>query len=344
MAAAKSPLTSREAQLSYSSVRVLKEEAVGMFQAATLEAGSAEALRKWMEANQYVYPKGMDEAVNHYVDERWCFVAIKARVGTVKEAAPRPGMTGTDNALPSDAEFQGALHATGFRFKTDHCVVPMRMGTYNNGRLFNRLYYLTDRPSRVDQLPEGMVKKQLSGKTLVKNLTEPLPLEVIGGTEADLPGTYGENWEQALGVDRDPVPHNGKAKELFLTDLLAVGQGRLSHTFEEEEKNLHLVAERLGLKGGEIDEFIYKAIGDLRGKETAGRLADLEKMTLTVIEGDFPREVLRSEDLTFAAFTLSAPKSQVPGFEVRPSLVALLFALFGLLAFNWRRRWVHSHA
>src|SRR5262245_2530593 len=41
-------------------VRVLKQEAVGMYEAAVLEAGSAKALKRWMDDHGYKYPAGMD--------------------------------------------------------------------------------------------------------------------------------------------------------------------------------------------------------------------------------------------------------------------------------------------
>ena len=41
-------------------VRVLREEAVGMYEVAVLEAGSAEALKRWMTQHKYKYPQGMD--------------------------------------------------------------------------------------------------------------------------------------------------------------------------------------------------------------------------------------------------------------------------------------------
>jgi len=44
-------------------VVVHKEEAVGMYEVAVLEAGSIRALEKWMGEHDYVYPEGMDEPV-----------------------------------------------------------------------------------------------------------------------------------------------------------------------------------------------------------------------------------------------------------------------------------------
>ena len=59
-------------------VNVLREEAVGMYQVAVLEAADPKALEAWMTAHQYVYPKGMDGVCAEYIEAKWCFVAVKA--------------------------------------------------------------------------------------------------------------------------------------------------------------------------------------------------------------------------------------------------------------------------
>ena len=41
-------------------IKVLKQESVGMYEVAVFEAGSAEALIRWMDKNKFVYPKGME--------------------------------------------------------------------------------------------------------------------------------------------------------------------------------------------------------------------------------------------------------------------------------------------
>src|SRR5438876_303343 len=56
-------------------VRVLRQEAVGMYEAAVLEAGSAAALKRWMDDHGYKYPAGMDAVCEEYVKLGWCFVA-----------------------------------------------------------------------------------------------------------------------------------------------------------------------------------------------------------------------------------------------------------------------------
>ena len=57
-------------------VRV-REEAIGMYQVAVIEAGSAQALRTWMQDNQYQFPTGMESVTQEYVDIGWFFVAVK---------------------------------------------------------------------------------------------------------------------------------------------------------------------------------------------------------------------------------------------------------------------------
>ena len=58
-----------------------------MYEIAVLEAGSANALQKWMDQNGFQYPKGMDGPVEDYVAAGWPFVAVKTRVGRVSNVA-----------------------------------------------------------------------------------------------------------------------------------------------------------------------------------------------------------------------------------------------------------------
>merc|ERR1712072_672316 len=101
----KSSSAKPEPSLSYNEVRVLKEEAVGMYQVAVLQAGSSGALKKWMDKNGYKYPTGMDEVTNEYVAIQWCFVAVKATVGQAPGVEPKPGMRDVNPKLPDGASF-----------------------------------------------------------------------------------------------------------------------------------------------------------------------------------------------------------------------------------------------
>ena len=103
-------------------VTVLKEEAVGMYQVAVLAAEDPQALEAWMTAHQYVYPKGMDGVCAEYIEAKWCFVAVKANVGSQPAVEPRPGMRKADPLVDDATGFEGAVQAMGFRFRVDKPV------------------------------------------------------------------------------------------------------------------------------------------------------------------------------------------------------------------------------
>jgi hypothetical protein len=294
-------------------VRVLKQEAIGMYEAAVLEAGSAAALKRWMDDHGYKYPAGMDAVCEEYVELGWCFVAEKAHVGGKANVDPKPRMKGVDTKLPSGSAFDGHVQAMAFRFKTDKLILPMRLSAYNEGEMHNIVYLLTEGPRKIRSIPEEYVVRQLTGEDLFRNVTQPLPLRIIGGTEADI-----QDWQrQSLPQQRDPAPHNGFAKELFAGDLLAVKNGRLSHPFEEDEKMLLRIGEHFGLRGPEIDKLNLAALDKEREKAVKDALADLKKMTMTVIDGDFPREVVGAQNLIFGEYRMPARRNSSDFYDAK---------------------------
>jgi hypothetical protein len=300
-----SPAVLSVVPLGINEVRVLRQEAVGMYEVAVLEAGSAAALKRWMDDHGFKYPEGMDAVCEEYVKLRWCFVAEKARVGKKSGLDPKPRGKEVDGKLPPGATFDGHVQAMGFRFRTKQLVVPMRLSAYNAGELRNVVYLLTDGPRKVRSIPEEYVVRQLPGEQLLRNITEPLPLRIIGGTAADIPA-----WRrQSLAQERDPSPHNGEARELFASDLLAVKLGRLSHPHEEEEKMLLRIGESLMLRGPEIDQLNLEVLKQQRTKAVAAAVTDLKKMTLTVLDGDFPREVLGAQDLQIGEYRMPSRRN-----------------------------------
>ncbi len=294
-------------------VRVLKQEAVGMYEVAVLEAGSAAALKRWMDDHGYKYPAGMDAVCEEYVKLGWCFVAEKAKVGGKANVDPKPRMKGVDTKLPAGSAFDGHVQAMAFRFKTDRLILPMRLSAYNEGTMHNIVYLMTDGPRKIRSIPEEYVVRQLTGEDLFRNVTQPLPLRIIGGTEADI-----QDWQrQSLPQQRDPTPHNGFAKELFAGDLLSVKNGRLSHPFEEDEKMLLRIGEHFGLRGPEIDKLNLAALDKEREKAVKDALGDLKKMTLTVIDGDFPREVVGAQNLIFGEYRMPARRNSAEFYDAK---------------------------
>ncbi len=298
-------------RLDQSEVRVINQEAVGMYEVAVLEAGSADALRRWMDDHQYRFPEGMEDVCGEYVELGWCFVAVKTRVSGKSSVDPAPGMRATIAGLPDGAGFQGAVQGMGFRFRTDELVVPMRLSAFNAGELRNVVYLMTDEPKKIRAIPEEYVVRQVKGEDLFSNLTEPLPLRIIGGTQKDI----SDSQRQWLKTARDPAPKNGLAAELFAGDLLAATSGELSHLHEEREKMLLRIGENLGLRGPEIDAQNYSALQSARKQVVAAALADTREMTLTVVDGDFPREVLAGENLTFAEYQMPARRNTTAAYD-----------------------------
>ncbi len=299
--------------LGINEVRVLRQEAVGMYEVAVLEAGSAAALKRWMDDHGFKYPEGMDGVCEEYIKLRWCFVAEKARVGQKSGLDPKPRVKEVNGKLPAGATFDGHVQAMGFRFRTKQLVVPMRLSASNAGELRNVVYLLTDGPRKMRSIPEEYVVRQITGEQLFRNLTDPLPMRIIGGTAADIP----QYRRQSLAQERDPAPHNGEARELFASDLLAVKQGRLSHPHEEEEKMLLRIGESLSLRGPDIDRLNLDVLKRQRVKAAAAAAEDVKKMTLTVLDGDFPREVLGSQNLQFAEYTMPGRRNNPQSYDAK---------------------------
>ncbi len=292
-------------------VVVIKQEAVGMYEVAVLQAGSAKALKRWMDQNGFQYPDGMDTVTEDYVKQDWCFVAVKTRVGNKGAVNPAPGQRDVDSKLPTGSIFDGHVQGMGFRFKSEELVVPMRLSAFNGGDLRNIVYLLTDGPRKVRSIPEQFVVRQLKGTRLLANVTQPLPLRIIGGTEKDIP----DYRRASLDEERNPGPHNAMAKELFASDLLSVATGDLSLKHEETEKELLRIGEHFGLRGQEIDELNAKALKNQRNQTVKKGLDLLAGMTLTVVDGDFPREVIAKENVTFEQYAMPASKNSTEFYQ-----------------------------
>ena len=306
------PSTAGPGPLRYDEVRVLSREAVGMYEVAVLAAGSAKALARWMTQHRFRYPTGMDAVCDDYVAEGWCFVAVKTLVGSNHRAAPRPGQRRVDPRRPRGSRFGGSVQAMGFRFRSDELVVPMRLSTFNGGDPRNVVYLLTDEPQAIRSLPRDFVKRQVRGRRLMRNLTEPLPLRVLGGTL----GQISEARRAKIVRDRDPAPHNGGALQLFNRDLEAVRLGALANDREAANKRLATINHRLGLQGEAIEALVESELAaDFPERSAPDR--DLRSMTLTVIDGPFSREVLARENLTFVGYRMPSSRNRSERYDAK---------------------------
>ena len=320
MVASAEPEMSEEG-LEFDEVRVLNQEAVGMYQVAVLEAGSPKALSKWMSENGFRYPEGMDEVVKDYVDIRWCFLAVKAKVGSAGAVEPKPGMRNANPDLPAGASFDGHVQGMGFRFKTPEPVVPMRLSVFNGADPRNVVYLLAEKGMALKGAPKELVVRQVAGSELYDHLTLPIPIKVEGGT---LEGAS-PNEIKRIRERRDPDQYNGIARELFAADMLAVEKGVLALHFEEEEKALLNISEALNLRGDSIDGLLHASIKEQRLEAIAGSVADLSEMTLTVLDGVIPGELLASENLQFEPWTMPKKRNKPRSDGIRPVAGQIVF-------------------
>ncbi len=295
-AAAPSMARASESALRFDEVKVVRQEAVGMYEVAVLAAGSPKALKRWMDDNNFRYPDGMDDVVNDYVASKWFFVAVKTKVGDKAGVNPRPGMRAANSRRPAGSTFSGFVQAMGFRFKTKKLVVPMRLSVFNaKGNSRNIVFALTKGGTRIEGIPESFVMRQIPGKRLMHNVTDPLPLRVIGGSKSDLSASQ----LAQLPARRNPTPHNGLAKELFGADMLAMQRHKLSSPFEVKEKALLNIGESLGLRGRAIDDLNRAELKKERDRLSTKALSRMQSMTMTIIDGAFDRDVLAKQNLGF---------------------------------------------
>ena len=301
--------------LRFDEVRVLNQEAVGMYEIAVLEAGSPKALERWMSDHEYKYPDGMDDVVLDYVQSRWVFVAVKAKVGQMPGVTPKPGMRGVDAKLPKGSSFNGHVQGMVFRFAVDEPVVPMRLSTFNGEDARNLVYMLAEEPLKIEQVSTEFVMRQVSGGQLYENVAGLIPYQVHGGKASDIPRA---NWA-SIDMQRDPAPYSGVARDQMASDLLAVRTGELVLPFEKEEKELLNLNEAFGMRGPQADQLLEQAVAEIRTDALEGAVRDIAQMTLTVIEGDFPQKVLRNENLTFAEYGMSARRNSADTWTRRPA-------------------------
>ena len=58
-------------------------------------------------------------------------------------------------------------------------------------------------------------------------------------------------------------------------------------------------------------------MAEQRKKATDAALADIKKMTLTVIDGDFPREVLGGQNLVFSQYKMPARRNNAAYYDAK---------------------------
>ena len=74
---------------------------------------------------------------------------------------------------------------------------------------------------------------------------------------------------------------------------------------------------RLDLRGPEIDKLNEAALKEDREKIVKEALAELKSLTMTVVDGNFPREVLAQQNLTFTKYTMPARRNKSEFYDAK---------------------------
>ncbi len=189
----------------------------------------------------------------------------------------------------------------------------MRLSAYNEGETRNIVYLIANKPAKIRNIPEEYVMRQMSGDELYGNLTKPLPLRIIGGQAKDIPG-----WRRrGLEAERNQVPYNGVAADVFAGDLLAAKSGTLLSEHEVKEKELLAIGEELDLRGEAFDAAVHNEIVAHRAAAKRAVLHHLKDMILTVVDGEFPREVLAKDNLRFAEYLMPLRRSEPEFYDAK---------------------------
>ncbi|MEC7985099.1 MAG: DUF2330 domain-containing protein [Myxococcota bacterium] len=273
----------------------VREEAIGMYQVAVIEAGSAKALKKWMTENQYRFPTGMEAVAQEYVEDQWCFVAIKTNIGQKPNITAKAGMRSVDASLQDGASFDGYVQGMGFRFPSKEPVIPMRLSVFNGRDPQNVIYLLSDTPMRGQNINDDYIDAHISGQELYQNLTQPLKVVF----DEDLVKERTPEQNQQIKEKSNPDPYLKQARILIGTDLKAIQSKTLRLEVETREKDLLAISESLSLRGESINAAHQSILDEEQQSLSNSALKDLQKMTLTVFSGVLPNDLIQNENLRF---------------------------------------------
>ena len=128
-------------------VKVIEIKTVGAYEVAVISARNAASLDEWLDAHQFIFPKGNQDVLDSYVKKQWCFVAARIDPNqsgfTLVSGAPKktPIPASTRKQLAS-----GELHPLVISFPSDKCVFPLAISAVNGNPSEVSLYVLSAEP------------------------------------------------------------------------------------------------------------------------------------------------------------------------------------------------------
>jgi HEAT repeat protein len=133
-------------------VRVIEQKTVGAYEVAVLAATDAGSLQRWLEQNQFVYPRDSGAVIEEYVRKAWYFVAMRIQLGagdSFKMSAPKTVTTTTAKRSATGVSAKlarGELHPLQISFDTPRCIFPLKISAVNGHPSEISLYVLAREP------------------------------------------------------------------------------------------------------------------------------------------------------------------------------------------------------
>lgn len=107
-------------------VMLLNQQTLGPFEVSTLAATDAAALSNWLADNGYIFPEGLADVLQPYVEQNWFYIAVRLTAGAEGE------------------ELTGELDPLWITFQSDEIVYPMRATALATGVLPVFVYVLAE--------------------------------------------------------------------------------------------------------------------------------------------------------------------------------------------------------
>ncbi|MFW6126137.1 MAG: DUF2330 domain-containing protein [Chloroflexota bacterium] len=110
-----------------SHVDVWEEDSIGIYDYAILSTTDPQALVEWLNAHGYPFPHDGEEAIDHYVDKEWYFVAVRIHPGEEAEGLA-----------------QGTVQPLRLGFDSRDIVYPLKITSLSSDRCDVLLYVFAD--------------------------------------------------------------------------------------------------------------------------------------------------------------------------------------------------------
>lgn len=112
-------------------VKVHEKKIVGDYEIATLSATTAGALDGWLKQNEFNVPVKHHHVLEHYIDKKWYFVAVKIRLGAALDETKEEKLQ------------TGELHPLKISFDSAQCVYPLKISSINKGSSKVQVYVIS---------------------------------------------------------------------------------------------------------------------------------------------------------------------------------------------------------